>query len=429
MVPVIVGDPEATLVRLLSRSAVFMRPEKSLHALNTQKLETPLRQADSRLSPAHPAVAPFWLAGGALLPWARLFLRNRRGTTWKCLPALVLTAPLSLISSGLGFVQQLVYGRRVAQTPIKAPIFIIGHWRSGTTLLHNLLALDSRHAAPNGYECIFPSHFLLTERWMLRILDWLPSFRRPMDDMLISPHSPQEDELALSLLGQPSSYLHLSFPNHSMPDPAYYDVESFATGAREAWKKTLFRFLQQLTWRHGRRMVLKSPAHSLRIRLLLELFPDARFIHIVRNPYEVFPSTMRMNNALLRFWAVQETTEGRLEEQVFDRGALLYERLEKEKGLVPPNRFHEMRYEDLVRDPVGQLRQLYSQLKLPGFDEVQPKIEQHMAQLAGYVSNKHELDERLRDEITRRWRAIIDRYGYSPPANNAVIQNAESSIP
>jgi hypothetical protein len=354
-----------------------------------------------------------WLAGGRLLPWVRTFIRNRRGIRWKHLPALAISAPLSAISTGAGIIQEMIYGRRVALTPVVDPIFIIGHWRTGTTFLHNLLALDERHATPIGYECSCPTHFLLTERWMLKILDWLPEFRRPMDDMPVGPRSPQEDEFALSLLGQPSPYWYFTFPNHSMPDPAYYDLDAMPSHAREAWKQTLFRFIQQITWLRGKRLVLKSPPHSLRIACLLELFPDARFVHIVRNPYEVVPSTIKMDKALVRLWAVQETTDAALEEQVFKRGAFLYEKLEAGKQFIAPDRFHELRYEDLVRDPIGQLSRLYTKLSLRGFATVRPKLEQHLAEIAGYTPAKYDLDPRLRDEITHRWGAIIDRYGYS----------------
>jgi hypothetical protein len=366
------------------------------------------KHSDSKKLPVH-ATAPLWLAGCSFLPWARLFIRNRRGIKFKCLPALTVWAGLSVISTCLGIVQDLVYRRRIARTAVRAPIFVVGHWRSGTTLLHNLLALDPRHVAPNGYECVFPSHFVLTERWLLPLFDLLPQFRRPMDDMKISLRSAQEDEFALLLLGQPSPYRHFPFPKLPTFDPA---SETLPAGACDAWKKTLFRFAQQLTWLHRGRIVFKSPPHSLRIALLLELFPDARFVHIVRNPYDVFPSTLRTNKALLGLWALQEIRESSLEEQIFERGTRVYERLDEGRRLAAPNRFHELRYEDLVRDPVGQLRRLYSQLELPGFEEVRPKIEQHLAEIEGHVSNKHELSARLRNEITHRWREIIGRYGY-----------------
>lgn len=346
----------------------------------------------------------------------------------KCLPALILTAGLSAIGAGLGLIQHLIYGRRVGRTGIAAPIFIIGHWRTGTTLLHNLLSLDPRHAAPTGYECACPGHFLLTERWLLPLFDLLPRFRRPMDDMEINARSPQEDEFALELLGESSPYRHFTFPNLMNSDPAG-ELDPVPAEASHRWTITFLRFLQQLTWLHRRRLVLKSPPHSFRIRLLRDLFPDARFVHIVRNPYQVVPSTLRTNRALLRLWALQETTEAHLETYVLERGVLLYERLEEGKKFVSANRFYELRYEDLIRDPAAQLRRLYSQLELSGFDEMRPKVEQHMARLAGYVPRKHEPDRRLRGEITRRWQPIIERFGYPLSPNPALIQNAEPSVP
>jgi hypothetical protein len=69
------------------------------------------------------------------------------------------------------------------------------------------------------------------------------------------------------------------------------------------------------------------------------------------------------------------------------------------------------------------------QLELAGFDEVRPKIERHRARHAGYQPNQHELDGPLRDGVTQRWRAIIERYGYSVAENPAVSRDVESLFP
>ena len=102
---------------------------------------------------------------------------------------------------------------------IEPPIFILGHWRSGTTLLHELLVQDPRHTFPNTYQCFDPCHFLLTERLVRRYCNWLLPARRIMDNMPVGWERPQEDEFALALLGQPSPYLTIAFPNRGPIDP------------------------------------------------------------------------------------------------------------------------------------------------------------------------------------------------------------------
>src|SRR5207249_345241 len=193
-------------------------------------------------------------------------------------------------------VQNAVYGRRVRRTKIEhAPVFIIGHWRSGTTFLHELLIRDPRHAFPTTYECLAPHHFLLTESWFPPWIRWLMPSRRPMDNMAAGWERPQEDEFALCLLGVRSPYRRIAFPNQGNRNSDPLDLTRFDNRELMEWKRTFFRFIQELTLQHGgRRLILKSPPHTCRIRTLLELFPDARFIHIIRDPYVLYASTRRL---------------------------------------------------------------------------------------------------------------------------------------
>ena len=225
----------------------------------------------------------------------------------------------------------------------------------GTTLLHELLALDERHAFPTTYECMEPNHFLLTENLFTR---WLPFFapsKRPMDNMAAGFSRPQEDEFALCMLGQPSPYLSVAFPNESSKYDEYLDLETLAPPALDSWKGTFSRFLTELTFTHKKRLILKSPTHSYRIKVLLEMFPNARFIHIVRNPYVVYPSTVNLWKSLYRAFALVQPTSQGLKHRVLRNFVHLYNKIEEGKSLVDFDRFYELRYEDLVRDPVGQM--------------------------------------------------------------------------
>ena len=125
----------------------------------------------------------------------------------------------SLATLPLRLAEALWLGRRIARVRIgEAPVFIIGHWRTGTTLLHELLILDERHTFPNTYDCLVPNHFLLTESFFLRWMRFLMPAHRPMDNMAAGWDRPQEDEFALCMLGQPSPYLTIAFPNRPPQD-------------------------------------------------------------------------------------------------------------------------------------------------------------------------------------------------------------------
>jgi hypothetical protein len=158
--------------------------------------------------------------------------------------------------------------------------------------------------------------------------------------------------------------------------------------------------------------VLKSPPHSCRIKVLLELFPDARFVHVVRNPYVVYPSTVNLWKSLYQTHGLQTPTFEGLEEHVFTTFVRLYNALEEGKRLVDASRFYELRYEDLVRDPVEQMRTLYDHLGLPGFEDVQPKLEEYVKRTKGYETNRYEMSPELREKIRQRWGEVIRWYGY-----------------
>jgi hypothetical protein len=91
----------------------------------------------------------------------------------------------------------------------------------------------------------------------------------------------------------------------------------------------------------------------------------------------------------------------------------MYEKLEEGRKLVDPSRFYELRYEELVKDPVGEMRKLYEHLGLGGFEEVRPRLEEYLAKNRDYRTNKYDLAPAVRAEIARRWADVIRRYGYA----------------
>ncbi len=121
----------------------------------------------------------------------------------------------SVGNSLLAALQNLGYRRKIEATKIEhPPVFIIGHWRSGTTLLHELMAYDDRFCFPTTYECFVPHHHLLTEWFVSRFLRFVLPNKRPMDNMEAGWDHPQEDEFALMSLGVPTVYERIAFPNH-----------------------------------------------------------------------------------------------------------------------------------------------------------------------------------------------------------------------
>ncbi len=352
-----------------------------------------------------------WLGCNATAIW-RLLWRNGFRVGWRQWHIAATDLVAGFFNSGLGLVQQATFGRRIDATQIDEPIFIVGHWRTGTTFLHELLILDRRHTFANTYQCLAPSHFLVSE-WLLgRAMRFLVPSHRPMDNMPLGLERPQEDEFGLCNLGLPSPYLTIAFPNEPPQYQEYYDLESVPEAERERWKQGLLRFLKSIVAARPGRPVLKSPPHTCRVKLLLELFPKARFIHLVRDPYVVFPSTVHLWRSLYLTEGLQTPTFDGLEDLVYETFLRMHKSWQQTRHLIEPSRLYSLRYEDLTRDPVGQLEAIYEQFGLGGFDEVRPEIDRYLAGVKNYKTNKYQLTPEQEAEITRRWGEVIRQYGY-----------------
>jgi hypothetical protein len=356
---------------------------------------------------------PFLHCGRTFGPWCRFLNRHLFHINWRCWPALVVVTLIGLLRSLFALITRVRYGGAVARTEVRAaPIFVLGHWRTGTTLLHELLALDGRFASPTLYQCFFPAHFLLTERLVMRLLARRPPFRRAQDNMLVTAASPGEDEIALAQLGAGSPYAALALPNVPRLRDEYLDLLALPPPARERWKRMFLGFLRALTFRHGRRLVLKSPTHTARVKTLLEIFPDARFVNIVRDPRVVYSSTLHMWRSLTPKFSLQRVRYTGAGDHILRNYRMMHQRLAEARPLVPAGHFCEARYEELVRNPIAVMERVYAELGLGGFDTVRPQIEAYFAARKDYQTNRHTLPPEEHAKVERELARVIAETGY-----------------
>jgi omega-hydroxy-beta-dihydromenaquinone-9 sulfotransferase len=182
------------------------------------------------------------------------------------------------------------------------------------------------------------------------------------------------------------------------------------------WKQELRYFVAMQMYRKQKGLVLKSPTHTGRLQLLAEMFPSAKFVHITRDPHQLFSSTQRLWATLDEAQGLQIPREENLDEYVFTALERMYRGFERQRLHVEPSRICDIRYEQLISNPVASLRQIYEHLNLGDFERVLPKIEQSMQQRRGHKSNRHELPSETKSEIGRRWADYCQRYGYSTPS-------------
>jgi omega-hydroxy-beta-dihydromenaquinone-9 sulfotransferase len=316
-------------------------------------------------------------------------------------------------NSALAAIQRTLHKRR-APVALESPLFILGHWRSGTTFLHELLICDSRHSFANTYQCFAPHHFPLTERWLVPCIQALLPKHRPMDNMAAGWERPMEDEFALQNLGVPTPYISTMFPNRREVYPDYLTLRDLSPKQREQWKAALLGFCQRLARFDGRRLILKSPPHTARIRTLLELFPKAKFIHVSREPYALFRSSLDLWRTLNAEVGLQVVRKDEwLEDYVINTLRRMYDAYFDDRSLLPSRQLVEIKYEDLVRDPVPLLGEIYKRLELGDFSNAEIEVRRHLAEVGDYRRNSHPGDDRRCRGIDREWAEYSKYFGYS----------------
>jgi omega-hydroxy-beta-dihydromenaquinone-9 sulfotransferase len=360
------------------------------------------------------ALSPGVVTGIRFGDWVRLLVENRFRIHPAYWPRAGFTTLASLLTSAFHVAEKRLYGKRVAATDIPPPIFVLGHWRSGTTHLHNLLAIDDRFGSPRFSEVTIPWTFLTGEKVLTSAASiLLPKTRFGIDNVSLSTNTPAEEEFALAQMTFRSPYMSWAFPRHADVYDRYVTFRGVPEREVREWQSAFVTFLKKLTLRHGKPMILKSPPNTGRIRLLLEIFPDARFVHIHRDPYTVYQSTRHLHVASWKTFAFQKLDEADLERRILRDYTEMFDAFFADRALIPAGRFAEMSFDELEADPVGQVERIYRELSLPDFEDVRPHVEDYVASLAGYRKNKHrEIPAALRERIATEWRRSFDAWGY-----------------
>jgi len=364
----------------------------------------PAPKSQQRTPPSH-------LVGMCAGTWFRVLKENGYAVDGAFLGSAATVTAMSLVNSFCRMIED--DGEGDDGTPVPDPLFIIGHWRSGTTLLHNLLDTDTRFATPEFCQAFFPNSFLTAGRPLRFILERTLPKKRVIDDMEFGPGLPQEDEFALCALTGLSPYVAYAFPKNWQHYNRYLTFENVPEEETRRWQKAMKAYVRKLTRHYGRAMVLKSPPHTARLKILLEIFPNAKFVHVHRNPFDVFQSscrTLALGPPLLK---MQHFDFSHLEELILGRYEMLYDMYLAQRALVPHGHLYEMSYAALSRDPVGEVERLYAALDLPEFAEGAAPLRAYVATLQGYRPNRHEvLEGGTAEKVVTRWRRFFSNWGY-----------------
>jgi omega-hydroxy-beta-dihydromenaquinone-9 sulfotransferase len=324
------------------------------------------------------------LSGASLTNLVVILYKNRSEITFKRLPDLFLILLTPLIFFPLYLAEVIFYSRKINQTRItKDPVFIIGHWRSGTTYMHNLLCLDKQFGFPTTYQCFVPGMFLSGKKIIKAIHKTTLPEKRPMDDVKVDSDFPQEEEFMISGLSPFSYYQSYFFPGKIADFFSSYALVSSDILVR--WEKLYLFLVKKITFvSRGKQLVLKNPVNTVRIKHLVRMFPDAKFIYLHRNPEEVLKSTCKLFDRFLELYSLRSIHQTQLKNDISWVYSQTLKCYADQKHLIGKTHLAEVNYADFIRDPYLEMERVYNELGFEGFDAVSEVFREYIRGQARY---------------------------------------------
>ena len=309
---------------------------------------------------------------------------------------------------------KILYGKKIANTKLAGdPVFLLGHWRSGTTLLHNLLSRDTRFTCPTLAQVFSPNSFLTLGKVTAAYLDMVLPETRAMDQVILGSQEPQEDEFAIAVMSNISPYFATVFPRERDKYIRFLRMKDVSEDELARWKDAFMTFLKKLTIINHKTILLKSPTHTARVSLLNDMFPEAKFIHIVRNPYNVYTSMWKLYENYTSMQHLQVISKEDSKRDILKNYKEMFEAFEEEKLLVPKNRLITIKYEDLIKNPLRTLELVYNQLEFGNFGDFDHKVTRYLDSIKNYTPNKTgRIPPEELEQINSFCHQVFDAYGY-----------------
>lgn len=358
------------------------------------------------------------LAGSSLGSYFKIL---RSGTIAKrSYLKVALTTIIVLLRAPFQLWEDLAFVSKTARSAaMQPPLFILGHWRSGTTLLHNVLCQDPRAAYLTTYASVFPNNMASTWIFKTFMRMGMPD-KRPSDNVALDPNFPQEDGFAFANMQANAYYNFFYFPSRYA---AYYDraVHHIGLDEREVehWYRTYAKLLRKaVVVSKGARSIVKNPVNTARVDKLLRLYPDAKFLYIHRNPITVYYSTLRFFETVIHELCLEELpTQEFLGEMILDVHHRMMRDLAEQRSRIPAGNLLEIRYDTFVEAPMATLEMIERQLFQRDPATALPYYASYLKSQAAHRTHSYQVDKEDLAYVVKRLEPYMHEHGFALPKN------------
>ena len=351
------------------------------------------------MAPKKTAVSDVLLAGGFIRPSTLLAGLRIGGVSLQRLPVVLLISLSGLIAEPFAWIQSLYFGSRIQSSRCPDdPVVIIGHWRSGTTYLHQLLAADPCAATARNHFTMVPQAALLLKPWLRVLLRTVMTRQRPIDAVPWGPDDPQEDEVGLARLTMETNMAGVALPLQYLRHFRHCVLDCSPQFEQQLLHFTKLTWLQDGAGKHH--LVIKNSAHTARVGLLLRLFPRARFIYLHRRPIDSIRSLVIVKQRLASLMGLQRPPSviRQVEETVWAHDQLR-KAFEQSRHLIPAGQLIEVEYDDLVQTPFEVLQRIYAVLGLRGWSLARDSIAVRVDEAKRYRAEPVVLEEKAEQHL------------------------------
>lgn len=367
------------------------------------------------------------ISGSSVTNLFRLFKGNQIDR--KYYPKIIFFVIISALVEPFRWIERKLQKRKIENFKIEEdPVFIIGHWRSGTTFLHNILCKDPQMGFVTTFQAIYPETIFSGSKLVKGMMKVMMPKNRAADNMELGTDLPQEEEFALSNTHAMSYYNFWFFPKRWKEYfKQFIEFQGVSPEIVNSWKLEYVKLVKKaLINTKGKRFISKNPPNTGRIDVLLELFPNAKFIHIYRHPVNTFVSTKKFVEETIGPLQLHDISSKELEDNILWTYDKLMKRFESQRDLIPAENLFEIKFEEFENNALATIEEVYQKLNLSGFDTAKPIFEKYLEEQESYQKNDHVFPEETVKKVTQNWGFAMRQWDYITPGKP--IQQMETQL-